>query len=465
MILKKGNIIPLSRVPKFSFQVNTNVKELEQVLDKFAQMRQPHIPEKDWLQCKLALAEGFTNAVRHAHRGLPEETPIKINILTNQDFIEICIWDSGPPFDLERFLRTHDHEQPTLSDSGQGLWIISSVSSELSYTRHNNLNCLRIVKRFSKIAKSKKFLKISRLNVRRLWQKIRKFLRRSIFLPKTSEVSDFCDLGPIVSSDWLEKHLHHPNIVIIDCRFRLTDAAWGGTQYKLNHIPGAFYLDLEHDLSSPIQSHGGRHPLPNPGILAQKFASIGITSGKTMVIAYDDSGSAFAARLWWLMRYLGHKKVAVLDGGLKEWKRKKYRLTNGVSSSKPGSFCPQIQSEKVANIDQIRNYQNIANFIIIDSRESDRYEGKREPIDPIAGHIPSAVNFPWVNVINSEGKFHSIEKQGEIWSTLPDGDELIFYCGSGVTACVNLLSLELVRTGKNKRLYPGGWSDWCSYLP
>ena len=449
---------------QYSFQVNNNLRELEQVLTRFAQMRQPHIPEKDWLQCKLALAEGFTNAVRHAHRGMPTEIVIRIDILITQKAIEICIWDSGPPFDLEEFFRTHDHEQPTLSDRGQGLWIIRRVSSELSYTRHNNLNCLRIVKRFSTIAKLKKLSNISNLKIGRLQQKIQQFLRRSVFLPKSPQDSIFCDLEPIVSSDWLKKHLHNSNIVIIDCRFRLADPAWGRTQYELEHIPGAFYLDLEHDLSSPIQSHGGRHPLPDPGTLAQKFASIGITSGKTIAIAYDDSGPCFAARLWWLMHYLGHKKVAILDGGLKEWKRKNYCLTNELPLLKTGSFSPQIQSDEIVNIDQIRNRQNGSNVLIIDSRESDRYQGIKEPIDPISGHIPSAINYPWMNVINVQGKFHSIEKQQAIWSTLPDSDELILYCGSGVTACVNLLSLELAGTKKKKRLYPGGWSDWCSYL-
>ena len=448
-----------------SFQVKSNLRELEQVLNRFAQMRQPDIPEKDWLQCKLALAEGFTNAVRHAHRGLPEEMILRIDISITQQAIEICIWDSGSPFDLERFSMTHNHRRPTLSSGGQGLLILRRTSTELSYTRHNNLNCLRIVKKFSIITKFKKLLRTLSLKFRQLLRKTRQFLRKRASRSTLSNDFASCDLKPIISADWLREHIDDPNIIILDCRFRLSDPAWGKAQYELNHIPGAYYLDLEHDLSSPIQSHGGRHPLPNTLQLAEKFASIGITSGKTMVIAYDDSGSSFAARLWWLMRYLGHEKVAVLDGGLNDWNQKKYCLTNEIPVPKSGKFSAEIQSEKVVDIDQIKQYQNASNVLIIDSRESDRYQGMREPIDPIAGHIPNAINYPWMNVINGQGKFRSIDEQQEIWLTLPDSDELILYCGSGVTACVNLISLELVRTEKKKRLYPGGWSDWCSYFP
>lgn len=265
----------------------------------------------------------------------------------------------------------------------------------------------------------------------------------------------------LISPQWLAEHLDDQNIIIIDCRFSLADPELGKKQYQESHIPGAFYLDLNQDLSKPIEKHGGRHPLPNPNQFAQKLANIGVKYQETLVVAYDDSRFAFASRLWWLLTYLGHEKVAILDGGFSQW-QKKYPVTNEVSNPKSGFFAPQIQSKIVVDIETVKAKKDLPEIVLVDSRDSDRYLGKNEPIDPIAGHIPGAVNYPWKEVTdeNSQAK---VSEQVSRWEELKNADEVIVYCGSGVTACVNLWSLKMagIHTGK---LYAGSWSDWCSYL-
>lgn len=269
----------------------------------------------------------------------------------------------------------------------------------------------------------------------------------------------------IVSAQWLSDYLNDPNLVIVDCRFRLADPEWGYQQYQDSHIPGAFYLDLDKDLSSPvnIKKHGGRHPLPDTNALATKLEAISITSGETFVVAYDDFRFAFAARLWWLLRYLGHSKVALLDGGWKGWTNAQYPVSDQLPTPKSGKFIPQLQSDSIVDIDTVKAKKDLPSVALIDSRAGDRYRGEYEPTDPIAGHIPGAVNSFWERVSDEQGFFRPLEEQKQLWTPYQDTEELIFYCGSGVTACVNLLSLEVLGY-KNTKLYPGGWSDWCSYL-
>lgn len=271
----------------------------------------------------------------------------------------------------------------------------------------------------------------------------------------------------VVSPNWLFNHLNDPDIVIIDCRFQLSDPSWGRQQYETSHIPEAFYLDLNQDLSSPVQKQGGRHPLPDPHVLAEKLANIGIHFNQTPVVAYDDSRFAFAARLWWLLRYLGHDQVAVLDGGWKMWQNAGYPVSADIPSPKAGSFTPQLREHWVVDREAVKAHQGDDQTVIIDSRDPDRYRGEREPIDPVAGHIPTAVNFPWKDVTDEEGNLYHPAEQRQRWleGNFPIAADLekIVYCGSGVTACVNLLSLHLAQL-PNGKLYAGSWSDWCSYL-
>ncbi len=270
------------------------------------------------------------------------------------------------------------------------------------------------------------------------------------------------DNNLIVSPEWLATNTDNPQVVIIDCRFSLADPELGQKQYQESHVPGAFYLDLNRDLASSVGKHGGRHPLPNIEELAAKLSAIGINSAETLVVAYDDSRLAFAARLWWLLRYMGHSKVALLDGGFSAWKAAGYPVTNTLPEAREGNFVPRLQQDLAVDIEAVKERKDLPGKVLVDSRESERYEGLREPIDPIAGHIPGAVNYPWQGVTDETGKVRSTSEQKQRWRELEKADEIIVYCGSGVTACVNLLSLEIAGI-PDAKLYVGSWSDWCSY--
>jgi thiosulfate/3-mercaptopyruvate sulfurtransferase len=272
---------------------------------------------------------------------------------------------------------------------------------------------------------------------------------------------------PFVSAEWLSQHLDDPQVAIADCRFSLADPELGQHQYQAAHLPGAYYFDLNRDLSGSVEQHGGRHPLPNPMVLAAKLAKAGINSGNnqepTLLVVYDDSRLSFAARCWWLLHYLGHDRVAVLDGGFSNWQLAGYPVTKTVPLSKLGHFVPQIRSNRVVDIETVKALKDLPEVALVDSRESERYYGEREPIDPIAGHIPGAVNYPWQDVTDTQGYIRPKIEQQKRWEPLMSYQEMFVYCGSGVTACVNLLSLELAGISTAK-LYAGSWSDWCSHM-
>jgi len=271
--------------------------------------------------------------------------------------------------------------------------------------------------------------------------------------------------SPVVSVAWLAEHLKDPQVAIADCRFSLMQPELGRQQYEAGHIPGAHYFDLNRDLSSPVQRHGGRHPLPDPEAIAAKLSACGITSegpSPTLIVAYDDSRFAFAARFWWLLRYLGHAQVVVLDGGFQAWQDAGYPVSTERPSAQPGVFVPRPRAEMLVSKQEVEARKDQPGVVLVDSREGDRYRGEREPIDPIAGHIPGAVNYPWQAVSDAQGCVLPVEEQRRRWAEVQPAQEIQVYCGSGVTACVNLLSLELA--GLTGKLYAGSWSDWCSYL-
>lgn len=270
-----------------------------------------------------------------------------------------------------------------------------------------------------------------------------------------------------VSATWLAEHLQDPQVIIVDCRFSLMEPEVGRQQYEVSHIPGAFYLDLNQDLSSPVQEHGGRHPLPDLEQFGEKLTALGVRSvepgqSPTLIVAYDDSRFAYAARLWWLLRYLGHDQVAVLDGGFKAWESGGYPTTGVQPQSSRGHFIPQVRSDWVVDIEAVKQLKDKAEAVLVDSREGERYRGEREPIDPVAGHIPGAVNYPWQEVTDTNGYLNSVPVQQQRWKSVQKASEVVVYCGSGVTACVNLLSLAIAGI-PNSKLYAGSWSDWCSY--
>ncbi|NCO76471.1 MAG: sulfurtransferase [Cyanobacteria bacterium] len=265
-----------------------------------------------------------------------------------------------------------------------------------------------------------------------------------------------------VSAQWLKDNLDNPQVKIIDCRFLLSESDWGYQQYNHSHIENAYYFHLNQDFSSPIQPHGGRHPLPDNQVFADKLAQIGIIQNQTTVVIYDSSRFAFSARLWWLLRYLGHNQVFVLDGGWQQWQQLNYPVTNITPTLSQGYFSPQPQQDWLVNIDYVKQVLNSNSTVIIDARSGDRYRGEVEPIDPVAGSIPSAQNIFWQEMTTEEGKLKSVEELKAIWQPYQNYPEIIVYCGSGVTACVDILALNTINLCQCK-LYSGGWSDWCSY--
>ena len=241
---------------------------------------------------------------------------------------------------------------------------------------------------------------------------------------------------PSVSAIWLNEHLNDPQTIVIDCRFELANSQAGRQQYEASHIPGAFYFDLNQDLSSPVGSTGGRHPLPDPDSLAAKLTAIGTfsnlasssvekpTQAPTQIILYDDSRLAFAARAWWLLRYLGHEQVAVLDGGWSGWQAAGHSVTADLPTPRSGHFIPQIQPNWVVGIDAVKTLKDLPTVALVDSREGERYRGEREPIDPVAGHIPGAVNSPWQEVTDEQGYLRSSTEQQQRWARLSGASEV-----------------------------------------
>ncbi len=268
----------------------------------------------------------------------------------------------------------------------------------------------------------------------------------------------------IVSAQWLKENLENDNLIVIDARFSLQEPNLGKKQYESQHIPGAHYLDLNADLSSIAQKHGGRHPLPDISQLTAKLSTIGVTSEPaSLIVVYDNSRLAFASRFWWLMRFLGHERVVLLDGGFDGWKARGYDVTSAIPKPTPGNFVAHPNYDWIVDIEAVKKRKDLSGVLLVDSRVRERYLGEIEPIDPIAGHIPGAVNYPWQGVTDAQSYIQPVEYQQNRWENLEDAEEIIVYCGSGVTACVNLLSLAIAGID-NTKLYAGSWSDWCSYL-
>jgi thiosulfate/3-mercaptopyruvate sulfurtransferase len=248
-------------------------------------------------------------------------------------------------------------------------------------------------------------------------------------------------------------------IVVFDCRFNLMDKHQGEQQYQKGHIPGAYYLNLETQMSSPVAQHGGRHPLPDLNDFAHYLKEAGVNQ-HTMIVLYDDSRMAYAARAWWLLQLCGHTNVKILNGGFTAWIAAGGAIDRRTPAKKAGNFKLQVQQQ--LSIDRTEIVQQHSNLTLVDSREEKRFLGKEEPIDPIAGHIPEALNYFWQEVTDEKGFMKSVEFQQARWQIIKNKNNIVIYCGSGVTACVNLLSLSIC--GIDAKLYPGSWSDWCSYL-
>ncbi len=264
-------------------------------------------------------------------------------------------------------------------------------------------------------------------------------------------------LGPLVTADWLASHLHADDLRIVDCRWYLGEPDRGPTAYREAHIPGAVYVHLDRDLSAP--SGPGRHPLPEPKDFVRTLGAKGIAPATT-VVAYDDRGGAIAARLWWMLRDLGHEKVAVLDGGLAAWPRD--LLESGEVSPPAAEYVPATTGA-MPRIDRTELADRLATSLTLDARARERYLGEDEPVDPVAGHIPSAVSAPLTDNLRLDGGFKSPQELAARFRELGAGagTPVVSYCGSGVTACHNILAMELAGFEVGA-LYPGSWSDWST---
>jgi thiosulfate/3-mercaptopyruvate sulfurtransferase len=267
----------------------------------------------------------------------------------------------------------------------------------------------------------------------------------------------------VIETSVLADHLSDPHWVTVDCRFLLNDAAWGWREYLARHIPGAVYAHLERDLSGELSGRNGRHPLPDPDALIRTLGGLGITSG-VQVVVYDQDSGAFASRLWWLLRWLGHEDVAVLDGGFAKWLSEQRPIAAGEETRARRSFVRSPRAHMVVDIEEVARLAAREPARLIDARAPERYRGEIEPIDRVAGHIPGAVNDHYMQNLDDLGNFRSPEALRDRLTAAIGGaspDEIVCYCGSGVTACHNLLALEHAGLS-GARLYAGSWSEWSS---
>jgi thiosulfate/3-mercaptopyruvate sulfurtransferase len=267
----------------------------------------------------------------------------------------------------------------------------------------------------------------------------------------------------LVTTDELAAHLDDEAWVIVDVRFDLADPAAGRRAYEAAHIPGAVFADLDRDLAAAPAAGRGRHPLPDPEAFVDRAGSWGIDSA-TQVVAYDASGGAFAARLWWLLRYYGHEAVAVLDGGFPKWEAEGRPVRAGEESRAPRAFGGSPRQDLAVDAGAVEAARHDPTRPVVDSRAPDRFRGENETLDPVGGHIPGAVNRFFRENLRADGTFRPAEElraelEGVLAGAAPD--RAIVYCGSGVTACQNLLALEHAGL-RGARLYPGSWSEWCS---
>lgn len=266
----------------------------------------------------------------------------------------------------------------------------------------------------------------------------------------------------LIGADDLQGLLGRPEVAVIDCRFDLLHPEAGRQAYLQGHIPGARHADLNRDLSAPVGPATGRHPLPDPQTFAARLGELGI-GNQSQVVAYDEANSSFAARLWWMLRWLGHEAVAVLDGGLKAWTARGGELQTG--EAPPASarrFIPRIDPDASLSTAQVQSALREGGILLVDARAAERFAGRVEPIDAVAGHVPGAVSHPFSLNLDADGRFLPAAELERRWQQRLAGrspESLVAMCGSGVTACHHLLSLEAAGL-PGGRLYGGSFSEW-----
>ena len=268
----------------------------------------------------------------------------------------------------------------------------------------------------------------------------------------------------LIETDELAAHVDDPNWAIIDCRFFLNHPELGYKQYLDAHIPGAVYAHLDNDLSSPVTPGvTGRHPLPDVETFAAKLGSWGIDES-VQVVAYDGAGGMVAGRLWWMLNWLGHERVAVLNGDYRAWFHEERATTSGEEARTARTFTPNVHAERVVSADDVLASLDDPTVKLLDARARDRFRGDNETLDAKGGHIPGATPAPYTENVDSHGRFLPPEQLAARFENLLDGapgEQAVLYCGSGVTAAHNALAMAVAGMG-TPRLYPGSWSDWIN---
>ena len=267
----------------------------------------------------------------------------------------------------------------------------------------------------------------------------------------------------LVSAETLASHLDDPSWLVLDCRYNLKDEDWGRVEYLAGHIPGAVFVNLAHDLAGPRTGTNGRHPLPSPEALAATCGRLGVGTG-TQVVAYDQDAGAYASRLWWTLRYLGHDAVAVLDGGWAAWTRAGRPARAGNELRLPVAFTARPRPGMQVTVEDVERRLGDPGMLLVDSRSPQRFEGQPDPLDNVPGHIPGARNRFYRDNVAEDGTLRSPDSLRADFTHVFDGragDQVVMYCGSGVTACHNLLAMEHAGL-RGARLFVGSWSEWES---